>query len=212
MNTTRFPAFFDDAPVLVLHDPLAEFLGAAAGGLIAYRYADVVRLAGHSCPTVASAFLMTRAALRALYPQGPARRGEVRVELRDPAGEGVTGVIGSVAGFLTGAAGEAGFHGIGGRFVRQGLLSYGVPLATQLRFTRVDTGRGVGMSVDLARVPGDPQAARWIGPCLRGEASAAQQEAFRAAWQERVRRLLLEHAADPETIVLADAVDLEVHE
>jgi len=35
----------------VLRDPLAELLGAAEGGIVEYRYADAVKLAGHSCPT-----------------------------------------------------------------------------------------------------------------------------------------------------------------
>jgi hypothetical protein len=53
-----FPEFYAQAPRVTLRDPLAEFLGAARQGLIEYRYADVVRLAGHSCPTVAGAYLM----------------------------------------------------------------------------------------------------------------------------------------------------------
>jgi hypothetical protein len=197
-----FPSFFDEAPAIRLRDPLAEFLGAVRGGLLEYRYADAVQFAGHSCPTVASAFLMTRAALRALYPDSLPQRGELRVELREPAAEGVTGVIGGVAGFITGAAGEGGFHGIGGRFNRQGLLAFAAPIATQLRFTRVDTGEGVGVSADLRRVPGDPRTMDLMPLCLRGLASPEEQEAFRAAWQDRVRRLLLQHADDPEVIVL----------
>jgi hypothetical protein len=59
-NPPAFPDFFSDAPRIAVRDPLAEFLGAADGGVIEYRYADVVKLAGHSCPTVASAFLMAR--------------------------------------------------------------------------------------------------------------------------------------------------------
>ena len=43
-----------------MRDPLARFLGAAEDGVIEYTYADTVKLAGHSCPTVASAYLMTR--------------------------------------------------------------------------------------------------------------------------------------------------------
>jgi hypothetical protein len=57
-----FPAFFDQAPVLRLHDPLAQLLGAATDGVIEYRYADAVRVAGHSCPTVAGAWLCACAA------------------------------------------------------------------------------------------------------------------------------------------------------
>ncbi|HYE39337.1 MAG TPA: hypothetical protein VEB23_05360 [Ramlibacter sp.] len=207
----RFPAFFDAARVLRVHDPLAAFLGAARDGLLEYRYADVVRFAGHSCPTVASAFLATRKALQALYPDGLPRRGEVRVELRDAIDEGVTGVIGSVAGLLTGAAGPGGFHGIGGRFARQDLLAFDVPMPSQLRFTRLDTGAGIGVSIDLRSVPGDPRAMQLMPRCLQGTASVEDMEQFGAAWQERVRRLLLEHADDPAVIVLEPVAEEAVH-
>jgi len=45
-----FPDFFAQVPPLTLRDALAEVLGAAAGGVMTYRYVDAVRLAGHSCP------------------------------------------------------------------------------------------------------------------------------------------------------------------
>ena len=48
-----FPEFFKQVPDITLADPLADFLGAAEGGLLRYGYADAVKLAGHSCPTVA---------------------------------------------------------------------------------------------------------------------------------------------------------------
>jgi len=210
-TASSFPAFFDVAPVVRVRDPLADFLGAARDGLLEYRYVDVVRFAGHSCPTVASAFLATRAALRALYPETLPRRGEVRVELRDAVDEGVTGVIGSVAGLLTGAAGAGGFHGIGGRFGRQDLLAFGVPMRSQLRFTRQDTGAAVGVSIDLRGVPGDPRAMQLMPRCLQGAASAEELEAFGAAWQARVRRLLLEHADDPAVIAL-EPVEAILHD
>ena len=47
------PAFFDQAPTIVMQDALAQILGAAQNGLMEYRYLDAVKLAGHSCPTVA---------------------------------------------------------------------------------------------------------------------------------------------------------------
>ncbi|MEO7008635.1 MAG: hypothetical protein ABI156_05745 [Caldimonas sp.] len=50
------PAFFDQAPFIVMHDALAQTLGATQDGLIEYRYLDAVKLAGHSCPTVAGAW------------------------------------------------------------------------------------------------------------------------------------------------------------
>ena len=72
-----FPAFFSDAPVIRVRDPLAAFLGAARDGVLEYGYADAVRLAGHSCPTVASAWLMARAALRELFGDALPERGAV---------------------------------------------------------------------------------------------------------------------------------------
>ena len=116
------PAFFSAAPRIVLRDPLAELLGAAEGGLIEYGYADAVRLAGHSCPTVAGAYLMARAALRALYPDAVPERGSVVVTMSMAEEEGTTGVIAQVFTLLTGAAGNNGFHGIGGRHARHGLV------------------------------------------------------------------------------------------
>lgn len=86
---------------------------------------------GHSCPTVASAYLMTRAALGALYPDTLPGRGSIRVELRDDRLEGVTGVVANVASFLTGATHDTGFKGIAGRFDRRGLLFFGVDLPDQ---------------------------------------------------------------------------------
>ena len=63
----NFPDFYEQAPVVRTHDPFAAMLGAASGGVLEYHYLDAVRLAGHSCPTVAGAFLIGRAGLAALY-------------------------------------------------------------------------------------------------------------------------------------------------
>lgn len=197
-----FPDFFEAAPRITVRDPLARFLGAAEGGVFEYHYADVVKLAGHSCPTVASAYLMTRAGLRALYGDDLPERGNVRVELRDPPREGVTGVIANVAGFLTGATQETGFKGIGGKFDRRNLLFFDTGIEDQMRFTRLDTGASVSVSARLDRVPGDPRMGPLIQRAIRGEASPADEKLFQSLWQARVRALLLEHADDPETIVV----------
>ena len=203
-NETRssFPSFFQGAPTIRVHDPLATFLGAG-DGFIEYGYADAVKLAGHSCPTVASAFLMTRAALAALYPDAVPSRGDLRVELREPMEEGVTGVIGNVAALITGAAGDGGFHGIGGRFVRRDRLAFGVAMEPQLRFTRLDSGAAVGVAARADRVPGDPRLRQLMPRCVMGEGSEEELALFGSLWQERVRRLLLEHADDPEIIAVS---------
>lgn len=67
----QYSAFFDKVKPIVLYDPLAEFLGAAEAGRVEYAYLDAVKLAGHSCPTVAGAYLMAMKALQALEHRGP---------------------------------------------------------------------------------------------------------------------------------------------
>jgi len=49
----QYPSFFDTARKITVYDPLAELLGAFDNGVIEYSYVDAVKLAGHSCPTVA---------------------------------------------------------------------------------------------------------------------------------------------------------------
>ena len=197
-----FPEFFDAAPRITVRDPLAGFLGATVDGIVDYSYADAVKLAGHSCPTVASAYLMTRAAMAALYPDALPERGGIRVELRDERQEGVSGVVANIASLLTGAAEDAGFKGIGGHFDRRTLLFFGVDLPGQLRCTRVDTGAAATVSARLDRVPSDPRIALLLPKCLRGIATTAEVALFQSLWQARVQTLVMEHADDPEIIVV----------
>lgn len=198
----HYPEFFDAAPVIMMRDPLAEFLGAMQDGLMEYRYANVVALAGHSCPTVASAFLMTRAALNALYPGEVPLRGDLLVELRGDPAAGTVGVVANVASFITGAAGEGGFHGIGGRFGRCELLGFGADTDAEIRFTRADNGACAEVSTNLSIVPMDPRVRELLPRCLARAASPAETDEFRRLWQDRVRRLLLDHKDDPAVIQL----------
>lgn len=197
----RHPDFFTASPTISLRDPLAELLGAAEGGVIDYHYLDVVKLAGHSCPTVAGAFMVTRRALGHLYGDGPAVRGEIQVAFRDTADSGVTGVIANVVGMLTGAAGEGGFKGIAGRFSRRNLLSFNAPIDGEIRFTRLDNDAAVEVSYQAAKVPPDPEMGELMGEALTGTPTPEEVQRFGELWQGRVRRLL-EHADDPEVVIL----------
>ncbi|MBE0549736.1 MAG: hypothetical protein IH627_19175 [Rubrivivax sp.] len=194
------PAFFDEVPPIVVADPLAALLGAAEGGLIEYRYVDAVKLAGHSCPTVVGAWLMTRAALAHLYREGTPQRGGMRVEMRQPAEEGVTGVIAGVAGLITGAANDGGFKGLAGRFGRNGLLRFGVPMAGEIRFTRLDTGGSVEVAHHPQTVPRPAGLADLMREALAPQADAATRRAFAKTWQDWVRTMLLDHGDDPALI------------
>lgn len=196
------PQFFEAVPAIVVADPLAGLLGAAEEGVLEYHYLDAVKTAGHSCPTVAGAWLMTARALASLYPDALPRRGEIRVELRDPLDQGVTGVIANVAALVTGAANEGGFKGLGGRFARQGLLRFGVPMAGEIRFARLDTGAAVELSYHPHAVP-RPAALASVMPPPSPEADPDRRREFAAVWQEWVRGLLIDHADDPALIEMA---------
>ena len=196
----QWPGFFDAGPHLRMRDPLADFLGAARDGVIDYVYSDAVKLAGHSCPTVASAFLLARAALTALYPQQLPERGAIKVDLRGQRLDGVNGVFANVLGLLTGATEDTGFKGLGGRFDRRRLLSFGVDIPAQMRLTRLDTSDHVDATAHLEQVPGDPRTMELMQRCVNDSASKEEAAEFQALWQARVRRLLIEHADDPAVL------------
>jgi len=197
-----FPSFYDAAPRLVVRDPLSEFLGAAEGGLLHYGYADAVRLAGHSCPTVAGAYLMTVRSLEHLYPGEVPERGAVAVSVRENADEGVAGVMARVATLLTGATENTGFKGIGGRFDRRNLLSFGTGVHGTMAFVRTDTGAGVQATLDSGIVPVDPAMRSLLQRVLSHAATPDEAMRFRSLWQERVRRMLVDHADDPRLVSL----------
>ncbi len=196
------PDFFAEVPRLRLRDPLAAFLGAFDDGVIEYGYLDAVKLAGHSCPTVASAYWMTRSALHALYGAELPERGAIRVEFRDARASGVTGVIANVVAMLTGATEDSGFKGLAGRFDRRHLLFFGADVPLEIRYTRQDTGDKVDVAARLQRVAGDPDTASLMQRCLAGHASADEARRFKTLWQHRVRRILLDHGEDPEVFVV----------
>lgn len=182
---------FSDAPELILHDPLAEFLGAG-DGLLRYRFEDAVKLAGHACPTVAGAFLLVHGALQRLYAEGETpQRGGLRVSLHGAVDEGANGPLSQVITLLTGAAADNGFHGLAGRFVRHGLLDF-TPDDGALRctFTRVDNGRQVCLRYDASAIALDAEAARLMPQVVRGVADADATLRFRAAWRDRVTKIL----------------------
>ncbi len=199
------PAFFAEAPTLRVRDPLAKFLGASADGILDYAYLDAVKLAGHSCPTVAAAFALTRRALLTLYPDALPERGAIRAEFRSGREQGVTGVIAKVVTLLTGADDDSGFKGLGGHFDRRSKLIFAAAIPLELRLTRLDNGSAVDAASQLGGIPADPLISTLLPRCLNGEASREDAATFSQAWQERVRRILVEHANDPAVFVVQPA-------
>jgi len=192
------PDFFDAVPRISLYDPLAEFLGATEEGVMRYGYFDAVRLAGHSCPTVACAYWSTYRALSFLYPDTLPVRGDIRVEFSQDSTSGVTGVIANVVSMLTGAMSDNGFKGIGGRFDRRKKLYFSVAdLQAEIRYTRLDTMQSVNVTANPQLVPASPRLPGLMSACLSGSATPEEAREFGQLWQVRVRSILLEHGDDP---------------
>jgi hypothetical protein len=202
----KLPAFFDEIPKIRVRDPLARVLGCAEDGILEYGYADAVRLAGHSCPTVASAYWLTYLALERLYPAAELpQRGGIQVDFREDARSGNTGVVATVVQMLTGAAGGTGFKGIGGRHNRVGLIRYAPDLLHSMRFMRLDTRAGVEASVDLGWMQSHPELDALIARYAADEATAEDEVRLGCLWQERVRHLLLDLGREPCVFTVRDA-------
>ena len=195
-----FPEFFARIPGITLRDPLAEFLGAAEAGIVEYRYVDAVKLAGHSCPTVAGAWLMTVRALQALYGDEIPERGNIVVALHEDLDSGVAGVMASIATLLTGATGDGGFKGLGGRYSRRNLLHFGVAGIAGMAFTRLDNNAAVDCKLRLDLVPADPRMGSLLPAVVRGAADEAERKLFGKLWQDRVKRILIDQANHPEIV------------
>lgn len=207
MTQERLPEFFDRAPTLTVQDPLAAFLGAAENGILTYRYADAVRLCGHSCPTVAGTYLMVIKGLKALYGEELPERGGIEAAMQGTRDEGTVGITASVVQLLTGAAPETGFGGIGmqGRFARRNLLSFGAgEINGTLTLRRKDNGKTVAVSLNAALQPFAPQMRDIMPKAVGGSASAKELERFGQLWQARVKAFLTESADDPQFVIVRE--------
>lgn len=207
-DSEGFPDFFAQAPILHIQDKLAWFLGAADSGLLQYRYADAVKLAGHSCPTVAAAYLMTLAGIKALYGEELAQRGEIEVFFAQSPDSGITGVMASIVQLLTGAASDTGFAGIGAQalFKRRNLLQFNANIEAVMLMRRQDNGDAVSIALNTEIVPWPEEMRALMPKVMSGLADAQEQSRFARLWQERVSQMLLHHAEDSQMIQLKQCV------
>ncbi len=196
----QYPTFFNEVETIEIVDPLSMVLGAFEGGNITFNYLDVVKSAGHSCPTVAGAYLITLKALQALYPHDTPVRGNIKVAFKEPMEEGVAGVIGNVVSQLTGATDKSGFKGLNGKFARHSLMEFNAGLHSSGRFTRVDTGASVDVFYNPNVVPPLPDMQPLMQKVMGGSAEPEDIKAFGIFWQERVERILIENSDNSEMI------------
>jgi hypothetical protein len=193
----NYPSFFDNAPTIELQDPLSGFLGTFEKGIMKFTYLDVVKSAGHSCPTVAGAYLCTVEGLKALYPNEIAKRGSIKVEFSENQTDGVAGVIGAVIANITGATTDYGFKGIGGNFDRTNLMAFNQEITSSVKFTRVDTGASVFVDYNPNSIPPKAQMQPLMQKIMQGVASPEDKKAFGKIWQNRVEAIF----ANVESVV-----------
>ncbi len=187
----NYPDFFDKVPIIELQDKLSDFLGAFEDGKVEISYLDCVKLAGHSCPTVAGAYLIALYGLKELYGAELPQRGEVHVSMKNSETEGVTGVICNVISFITGASGAGGFKGLNGKMSRNNLISYDVPIGAEVKLTRTDTNQSVLLSYDASSIAGNPNMQPLMAKSIQGEATAQEKREFGRLWQARTEAILL---------------------
>ena len=187
-----YPNFFDKIETIKLQDDLSSFLGAFEDGIIEFSYLDLVKTAGHSCPTVLGAYLMTLEALKALYPKDIAKRGEIKVEFKERQTEGVAGVIGNVIQNITGACTTNGFKGLASNYDRNYLMQFEQDiLDASAKFTRVDTNKSVVVFYDLGSIGADPRMQGLMQKCIQGSALEDEKVLFGQLWQNRVEDISL---------------------
>ena len=184
------PQFFDTIEPIRLQDPLAALLGAFENGLYEISYTEVVKGAGHSCPTVAGAYLMTLQALKELYPESAAVRGDIEVSFKEDIEDGVAGVIANVVSYITGATDRSGFKGLGGKFARHSLMHFGSDIgAASARFKAVSSKKTVDVFYNPSSIPPSSQMQPLMQRIMQGNATDDEKRLFGELWQERVRKI-----------------------
>lgn len=186
----HYPTFFDTIKPIVLQDALSEFLGTFENGMIEIGYLDVVKLAGHSCPTVAGAYLMLQEGLKALYGEALPKRGEIEVAFKEALEEGTTGVVANIAMQITGATDTSGFKGLNGHFKRTNLMYFEQDIETMIQIKRRDTQKSIKIQYDPSLIPPDPEMKPLMAKVIQGDASNDEKNLFGILWQVRVEKIL----------------------
>ncbi len=181
----KYPQFFNDIESITLYDDLSQFLGVNDDGVVEITYADIVKTAGHSCATVAGAYLVALKGLKALYGETLPARGMIQVELKNAPTEDNAGVVASVLSNITGATIDFGFGGIPtGKYNRRNLLFFSANIDADVCFTRKDTGKKVYVSYTPQKVV-NPMAI--LKSAIVPDATEEDKKSFPKRFQEMVK-------------------------
>lgn len=185
----KYPDFFNTIETIILKDPLSEFLGVFENGLVEFNYLDIVKSAGHSCPTVAGAYLLALEGLKALYTNEIPTRGEIFVSFQENSSEGVAGVVAAVLSQITGATESLGFKGINGNFSRINLMKFNDALNSSIKLQRLDTGKTIELIYNPSSIEQNPQIPQLMQKMTKKEITQEEKILFGKLWQERVESI-----------------------
>jgi len=181
----KYTKYFENIPTIKLYDDLSEFLGASDDGIIEFSYADIVKSAGHSCATVAGAYIMAMEGLKVLYPDSLPKRGKIKVELNKDTKVDNTGVVGFVLSIITGATTDFGFGGIPtGKFNRRDTLSFNIDMEYNVAFTDIETNKKVCVKYMPKKVV-DPMSI--LKSAIKPDATQEDIESFPQRFQDMVK-------------------------
>ncbi len=212
-----FREFLTEVEPIRFREPLAETLGAFAeeGAILDYTFIDVVKMAGHACPTTAGAYQCCRKALERLYPDELPVRGNIAITVYGEQDEGVYGVIGQIFSLLTGAAPATGFRGLMHKFRRKDLLKFSAekidPEALCFEFRRLDNNNAVLVKFYPRRIPFAEEKARRLGELMEKviweAAKDDERKEFEDLWMEKVENIVLKEAGINEWMEIEERRD-----
>lgn len=189
--------FFDKVEEITLSDPLSHILGAQTDDEpFVFTYKDTVKMAGHSCPAVSSAYKITALALRALYPDSTPVRGNIRVLIKGTVDQLAYGPQSQVFTFITGASGATGFKGLQGNYSRNDKLRFDEDFrfCTYI-FERIDSNatnnKAVQVTYNPSKLTENPRLGEVMPKVLNGTANTNEREEFTTLWQGKVKQILL---------------------
>lgn len=206
----NFREIIKKAGSIKMKEPLAEILGAFEGGnIVGYSFAEVVKFAGHPCPTITGAYLCCKKALEKLYGNDIPVRGDITVTIYGEQDEGVYGVISQVFSFITGAAPSTGFKGLGTSFKRKDLLRFssGHEDGKNLRFEfkRNDNGNKAVVLFSPQNIPENTEDSDKINQLFQkvlwGAAKKEEIKTFQDSWMNKIGRMLNEEDINKWIIV-----------
>lgn len=205
MTPGSFREFFSKIEPIRMYDPLATLLGTFKEDhdihdIIEYHFIDVIKMAGHSCPTTASAFVACKYAMRMLFEDGIGERGAISIMVHGERDSGVYGVIAQVFSFITGACSETGFKGLGGLHRRNNLLWFGKEENKeyqQFDFTRRDTKRvcvvrSIPGSLPLLEPSESLRLNELFSKNVWEAVRGSKRAEFRDLWMKRVKLIALD--------------------